>query len=150
MYEQFKNQFMLRLSGNFANEELEVIMEELDKTAYDYEIKKRETELVVYNDEMPALVKTYLVCKKIEGLFILQKINYEVAHERDINVDIHNSSVDRTWIHSLAFKKTKERPGRANNRGTMLLLRVQLIEYHDKYMEQGNISSYAYDNFIEM
>ena len=38
----------------------------------------------------------------------------------------------------------------ANSKGTMLLLRVQLIEYHDKYMEQGNIPSYAYDNFIEM
>ena len=27
----------------------------------------------------------------------------------------------------------------ANSRGTMLLLRVQLIEYHDKYMKLGEI-----------
>ena len=38
----------------------------------------------------------------------------------------------------------------ANSRGTMLLLRVQLIEYHDKYVEEGEIPSYAYDNFVEM
>lgn len=38
----------------------------------------------------------------------------------------------------------------ANSRGTMMLLRVQLIEYHDKYMEIGSIPSYAYDNFVEM
>lgn len=38
----------------------------------------------------------------------------------------------------------------ANSRGTMLLLRVQLIEYHDKYMAQGDIPSYAYQNFMEM
>lgn len=38
----------------------------------------------------------------------------------------------------------------ANSKGTMLLLRVQLIEYHDKYMALGEIPSYAYDNFIEM
>lgn len=38
----------------------------------------------------------------------------------------------------------------ANSKGTMLLLRVQLIEYHDKYMKLGEIPSYAYDNFIEM
>ena len=38
----------------------------------------------------------------------------------------------------------------ANSKGTMLLLRVQLIEYHDKYVEMGEIPSYAYDNFIEM
>lgn len=38
----------------------------------------------------------------------------------------------------------------ANSRGTMLLLRVQLIEYHDKYTKIGEIPSYAYQNFVEM
>ena len=38
----------------------------------------------------------------------------------------------------------------ANSAGTMLLLRVQLIEYHDKYMKIGEIPSYAYQNFCEM
>lgn len=38
----------------------------------------------------------------------------------------------------------------ANSTGTMLLLRVQLIEYHDKYMKLGTIPSYAYENFCEM
>lgn len=37
-----------------------------------------------------------------------------------------------------------------SNKGMMLLLRIQLIQYHDKYMEQGSIPSYAYDNFAEM
>ena len=43
-------------------------------------------------------------------------------------------------------KKDKD----ANSKGTMLLLRVQLIEYHDKYMKLGEIPSYAYQNFCEM
>lgn len=38
----------------------------------------------------------------------------------------------------------------ANSAGTMLLLRVQLIEYHGKYTQLGNIPSYAYQNFCEM
>ena len=38
----------------------------------------------------------------------------------------------------------------ANSRGTMLLLRVQLIEYHSKYTKLGEIPSYAYQNFCEM
>lgn len=46
--------------------------------------------------------------------------------------------------------KNQKKDRDANSKGTMLLLRVQLIEYHDKYMAQGNIPSYAYDNFIEM
>lgn len=56
-------------------------------------------------------------------------------------------------------KDAKERDARiaeeyekrdANSVGTMLLLRVQLIEYHDKYMKLGGIPSYAYENFNEM
>lgn len=43
-------------------------------------------------------------------------------------------------------KKTRE----ANSKGTMLLLRVQLIEYHTKYMAIGEIPSYAYQNFVDM
>ena len=38
----------------------------------------------------------------------------------------------------------------ANTKGTMLLLRVQLIEYHDRYMKLGSIPSCAYENFCEM
>lgn len=38
----------------------------------------------------------------------------------------------------------------ANTKGTMLLLRVQLIEYHDRYMALGSIPSYTYENFQEM
>lgn len=38
----------------------------------------------------------------------------------------------------------------ANSQGTMLLLRVQLIEYHDKYMCLGYIPSYVFDSFCEM
>ena len=46
--------------------------------------------------------------------------------------------------------KNQKRDRDANSKGTMLLLRVQLIEYHDKYMRLGEIPSYAYENFNEM
>lgn len=46
--------------------------------------------------------------------------------------------------------KRQKRDRSANSKGTMLLLRVQLIDYHDKYIRQGEIPSYAYENFIEM
>lgn len=47
------------------------------------------------------------------------------------------------------LKKQKKDRG-ANSKGTMLLLRVQLIEYHDKYTILDSIPSYAYENFCEM
>ena len=46
--------------------------------------------------------------------------------------------------------KNQKKSRDANSRGTMLLLRVQLIEYHDKYVAIGHIPSYAYENFCEM
>lgn len=46
--------------------------------------------------------------------------------------------------------KRQKRDRDANSKGTMLLLRVQLIEYHSKYTKIGDIPSYAYQNFCEM
>ena len=46
--------------------------------------------------------------------------------------------------------KNQKKDRDANSKGTMLLLRVQLIEYHDRYMAKGDIPSYAYENFMEM
>lgn len=52
------------------------------------------------------------------------------------------------YIVWLLKEQKKDRD--ANSKGTMLLLRVQLIEYHSKYMQLGEIPSYAYTNFEEM
>ena len=46
--------------------------------------------------------------------------------------------------------KQRKKSEDANSKGTMLLLRVQLIEYHDRYTALGHIPSYAYENFVEM
>lgn len=53
-----------------------------------------------------------------------------------------------SYIVWLLQRQKKDRD--ANSKGTMLLLRVQLIEYHEKYVELGSIPSYAYENFVEM
>ena len=37
----------------------------------------------------------------------------------------------------------------ANSKGTMLLLRVQLIEYHEKWTERGFATKHGLENFIE-
>lgn len=52
------------------------------------------------------------------------------------------------YIVWLLKRQKKDRD--ANGKGTMLLLRVQLIEYHDRYVALGHIPSYALENFIEM
>ena len=46
--------------------------------------------------------------------------------------------------------KNQKKDRDANSKGTMLLLRVQMIEYHSKYTKMGDSPSYAYQNFCEM
>jgi len=52
--------------------------------------------------------------------------------------------------YAVYYMKANKSDRKANATGLMLLLRVQLIEYHDKYMKLGEIPSYVYDNFCEM
>ena len=55
----------------------------------------------------------------------------------------------RLW-YIVWILKNQKKDRDANSKGTMLLLRVQMIEYHAKYTKFGNIPSYAYQNFCEM
>ena len=48
------------------------------------------------------------------------------------------------------LKLEKEEKEKAVQDGMMILLKIQLIEYHDKYMRSGDIPSYVYENFDEM
>ena len=64
----------------------------------------------------------------------------------DISVPV--ATMLLSYIVWMLKRQIKDRD--ANSRGTMLLLRVQLIEYHDRYMALKHIPSYALQNFIEM
>lgn len=46
--------------------------------------------------------------------------------------------------------KNQKKDRDANSKGTMLLLRVQLIEYHEKWMEREYITKHGLENFVEM
>ena len=52
------------------------------------------------------------------------------------------------WIGVLLSKQKKDR--KANCRGTMLLLRKELMRDHDKYVQLGEIPNGEYENWLEM
>lgn len=52
------------------------------------------------------------------------------------------------YIVWLLKRQNKKRD--ANSKGTMLLLRVQLIVYHEKWTERGYTTKHGIENFIEM
>lgn len=69
MYEHFRNDFIqtadtLGLTADMLSSVLNV----LDATCVKYEISRKETALTVIDGDLPDIAKTYLVCKKLEGL----------------------------------------------------------------------------------
>ncbi len=52
------------------------------------------------------------------------------------------------YIVWLLKQQKKDRD--ANSRGTMLMLRAKLIEYHKEWTERGYITKHGLQNFIEM
>ena len=69
MYEQLKNEFAMQLIDrcNLKGEDLQPILDCLDCAAFNYDVKKKETQIVPYNQELPYLAKTFIVCKSVEG-----------------------------------------------------------------------------------
>lgn len=52
------------------------------------------------------------------------------------------------YIVWLLKKQKQDRD--ANSKGTMLLLRVQLIEYHEEWIQRGYVTKHGIENFLEM
>lgn len=90
-----------------------------------------------------------------KGSFILLKLCRHNAGERvktvkEILMQTYTIVLPVLLGYIVWLLKNQKKDRDANSKGTMLLLRVQLIEYHAKYMQLGNIPSYAYQNFCEM
>ena len=69
MYEHFRNDFQcVALEQEMPQQTVMDVLKVMDHVAAWYEVRKKELSLAVYNDGLPEIAKTYLVCKKIEGL----------------------------------------------------------------------------------
>ena len=69
MYEHFRNDFQCAAADHGVPQETIVdMLGLLDKLASRYEIHKKETSLALFHEELPEIVKIYIVSKKIEGL----------------------------------------------------------------------------------
>lgn len=70
VYEQMRSAFLVELASNkpeISAEELTMIASALDRVAMRYEVQAKESGLAVMQ-EIPELVRTYLIVKKTEGL----------------------------------------------------------------------------------
>lgn len=77
MYEHLRNDLSLKLSTMFNSDEVNSICLILDDVISNYSISEKCTDIVVYNDTFPKLVKLYLNSKKLEGLSLNSLRLYE-------------------------------------------------------------------------
>lgn len=81
MYEQLKNDFTIQLTTllpNLNQNEINSILCALDVSANKFDISKKETNLVVYDKGIHYYVKTFLVCKSVEGYSHQTLYNYKL------------------------------------------------------------------------
>lgn len=76
MYEHLRNQLSFRLSNLYNQSDINKICTILDSVALDYDIRQKETSLVVYEDSFPQLAELYLQSKILEGLSSNSEILY--------------------------------------------------------------------------
>ena len=68
MREQFVTTFMTTLSDKIDDDSLKIVFKQLTIFVNNYEIKKRETSLTLYEGYLPECYQVYFVTRKIEGL----------------------------------------------------------------------------------
>lgn len=110
MYERFKSQLILKLSERFDNDEINTIINIVNIVANDYEFNEKSKELVVYENYMPEVIKTFLACKKIEGYsdgtlnnYKNQLMNFVVFINKDIN-DIQTNDI-RIFLYQYQMQR---------------------------------------------
>lgn len=121
MYEQLRNDFMCKASG-LDSESLEKAMVVLDKVMRNYDVTKKEMALAIPGDELPEMVKTYLVCKKIEGLSENTLSNYMI-------------------ILNMFFREVRKSPAQIE------VNEIRLFLY--SYQERTGISARSLDKYRE-
>lgn len=109
MYEQLRNDMMVGLS-DMEDAVVRKVLRVLDRVAGGYEIHRKSTELVVYEDGLPEIVKIYLVCKKMAGLSDGTLENYQVVLElffRELRrkPEMVTANDVRMWLFSYQQRK---------------------------------------------
>lgn len=100
MYEHFKNEVLtaIELSSSISTtKDRDSILKIMDEVARRYDFKKKELSLTLSGEAVQPLIKTYIVCKKIEGLadgtlknyylFICKFFNWSMKSPEDIETN---------------------------------------------------------------
>lgn len=95
MREQFVTIFMTKIADLVDEETLKIIFKELTLYVNDFDIKQRETSLVLYEGYLPECYKVYFVSRKIEGMSMKSLELYDL-YLRDFFFKVNKNLKDIT------------------------------------------------------
>lgn len=161
MYNQLRDDFAYRLINlDIGQDLINQVLEQLDLSVYNYDIKPKQTGVSVYEYELPELVKRYLITSSIEGIsdgtlsnykrFLEIFFNYIKKQPEEIVVDdityflywykrrnpdkhISDRSLDKVLCCLKAFFKWAYNRNYLNNNPTVAL---RPIKYEQKEQER--------------
>jgi Site-specific recombinase XerD len=110
MKEQFVNEFLATVCNNFDSEQLNLIKSKLFIFVDDWEVKRKETEIIPYIDYIPNCYETYFVTKKIEGMSMKSLSLYKMILD-DFFMKVHKplKDINVNDIRIYLYKTQEER-----------------------------------------
>ncbi len=131
----FVNEFVARI-GDMSEEELARIKTELSVFVSEWDVKKRSTELAVY-EECPVAYKAYLVTKKIEGRSPGTLDLYKLVLEdmlRTIHKDLKEITTNDLRFYLYSLKDNREISDRTLDHRRLILSGFFTWCYNEKYI----------------
>lgn len=138
MQSNFANEFITRLDGKISEEEMQLILQELQMFSNDYDIQKKETSVVPYEEQLPDCYRVYMVAKKIEGLSKGTLQTYKLSLEHfllNVCKPVEEITANDIRVYLYSYQQTRQ----VSNR-TMDGRRLVLNTFFDWCFQEGYIS----------
>lgn len=138
MQSNFANEFIIRLDGKVSEDEMQLILQELQMFSNDYDIQKKETSVVPYEEQLPDCYRVYMVAKKIEGLSKGTLQTYKLYLEHfllNVCKPIEEITANDIRVYLYSYQQTRK----VSNR-TMDGRRLVLNTFFDWCFQEGYIS----------
>lgn len=110
MTEKFKREVLTRLSTILASEELKKVDEVLTVVLTGYELTERNTELTVYQEDIPEEIKSFLASKSLKGLARSSLAQYKrtlVHYANNITKDIKYVGPNDIRLYLLTYQHVR-------------------------------------------
>lgn len=137
MQSNFANEFIIRLDGKVSEDEMQLILQELQMFSNDYDIQKKETSVVPYEEQLPDCYRVYMVAKKIEGLSRGTLQTYKLYLEHfllNVCKPIEEITANDIRVYLYSYQQTRK----VSNR-TMDGRRLVLNTFFDWCFQEGYI-----------